>query len=486
MSIKKFLISLRRQDILLGCIVLASLSTVAIAFAWPVVKKHNFERFLETLSKEDFLEGALVSVTAKYDNSSDFLVAFNSGRRIHPGSNFKLFTAAAALSQLGPDFTFQTSLHVREAAGGRRDYVIVGGGDPSLSEKDLDGFVEAVKKTGPITGDLFYDDRIFSGQRLGPFWPREWEKEYFAVPITGLQLNDNLLEVRGLRSEESGRFEFTTRPLKNFTPIQNNLHYVNSAEELKTPVTARIAEGGELILEGDTMENLPFTSSAVVRKPSAFTAEALKQKLVTAGLVRPTARLVAEFVRTDLDPPIYMHRSPSLKELITRMLKFSKNNYGETLVRTLGREVKGEGSQERGVEVLGDFFEAIGLDPYDMSAFDGSGLSPATRATGASLIQLFEYVNSQSWRDIFWSALPESQVDGTLKHRFETAGLKNPVIAKTGTHQFSSSLSGKIVRDSRSILFSIHIFNHHFSTEQGVARIHPVIDKIVALLDRQF
>ena len=103
-------------------------------------------------------------------------------------------------------------------------------------------------------------------------------------------------------------------------------------------------------------------------------------------------------------------------------------------------------------------------------------------------MNLFDYIGGQTWKDDFWAALPESRVDGTLKYRFENAGLATSVFAKTGSHDFSSSLSGKIINSDsgRNIIFTIHVYNHQFSTAQSVLNIIPVIDRIVALLEKQF
>lgn len=138
------------------------------------------------------------------------------------------------------------------------------------------------------------------------------------------------------------------------------------------------------------------------------------------------------------------------------------------------------------MEILKEFFDEIGIPAYEMTALDGSGLSPETRVTSRAILLLFDYVNTQPWADIFWKAFPESQVDGTLKYRFENAGLKHAVIGKTGTHGGASSLSGKIIQADKNILFSVHIYNHPFNTEESVAYIVPLIDKIIALLDKQF
>lgn len=449
----------------------------------PFLKERNFYRFLNKIQRSsDFVASELV-VAARYEGDDDYLVDFNALKRIHPGSNFKLFTAAAALRYLKEDFQFSTKLFRRGD-----DLLFVGGGDPGLQQKDFREFVEAVKKNGKIRGNIYYDDSYFEGERYGPSWGHDWFDQYFAVPITGLQINNNLLEIRGLENEQTKKFEITTRPLENYEPVIDRFMYFDDPEKLKREVSATLDENGNAALYGDSMPNLPFSTSATVKDPSRFTAQVLKQELLKARLIFPAAQILS-FTGKNPGTLLWNHKSAPLKDLVYQMLKFSKNNYAETLVRTLGREMNDVGSQAEGVEILNEFFEEVGIPETEIFAVDGSGLSPLTRVSADAILRLFAYVNQQDWKDIFWNALPESQVDGTLKNRFENAGLKHTAIAKTGTHEFSSSLSGKILREGegrKNILFSIHVYSHQFSTEESVARVIPVIDKIVALLDRQF
>gem|GEM_PF-6435257 len=463
------------------------IGTVAFMLVLPFLKERIFYRFISQVQhRPDFVTTQLV-VAAKYEGADDYLVDYGTFRWIHPGSNFKLFTAAAALQYLHPDFSFSTFLFLRRD-GWAEHLVLRGGGDPSFKQKDFSGFVEAVKKHGKISGDIFYDDSYFEGEQLGPSWGQDWVNEYFAVPITGLQINDNLLEIRGLENEKTKRFELTTQPLEQYQPIIDEMTYFDDPEKLKRPVTAFLDNNGRVILKGDSLPSLPFSAFAVIKDPSRSTAEVLKQELVKANLISPAAK-VKRFTGKKPGELLFQYQSALLKDLVYRMLKFSKNNYAETLVRTLGRQMQAQGTQAQGVEVLDDFLDEAGISESAIHAVDGSGLSPQTRVSADAIVKLFEYVNKQEWNDLFWNSLPQSQVDGTLKNRFANAGLQHTVIAKTGTHEFSSSLSGKILREDegrKNILFSIHVYNHPFSTEESVTRVVPIIDKIVALLDQQF
>lgn len=459
---------------------------VSVFFVLPFIKHRNFVIFLNDYEKGEDLRGSIISVAARYEGGKENFFDYNSSVRLHPGSNFKLFTAAAGLNYLGPDFTFKTRLYA-QPQGSRNDLILAGGGDPSFKQTDFVEFVDAVKKMGGILGNIYYDDSYFQGEKYGPAWNLDWRDQYFAVPITGLQIEDNLLNIRGGEIGDSGKFGIETRPIENYSQIIDKLTYFEDPNGMKLPVTASMDDQGVVTLIGDTMKELPFNTSAAMKDPSLFTAMSFKQELLKAGLINSNAKVLLFEGDIKNQKIIYEHKSKSLSDIVFQMLKFSKNNYAETLVRTLGKEVGSEGSQKEGVMMLNDFFAEIGISDGQISAFDGSGLSPSTRVTGNAILGLFDFIDTQEWKTLFWDALPESQKDGTLKYRFDNAGLQHQVIGKTGTHEFASSLSGRILREEgRNILFSVHVYNYPSSTEESVVKVRPVIDKIIALLDRQF
>src|SRR5258706_13305242 len=105
----------------------------------------------------------------------------------------KLFTTALALAKLGPDYRFHTTLETQgtmSSAGGLNgDVMLVGRGDPNLSnrkfpyelkeefdgppEKALVGLADALVAKGvkQISGDVIGDDSYFPRER----YPNGWE-----------------------------------------------------------------------------------------------------------------------------------------------------------------------------------------------------------------------------------------------------------------------------------------------------------------------
>lgn len=457
-------------------ITIAVAAVVSFYVIIPAVKIASIKKAILEIQKMPGFERSTVVVDAKYDGAKNNVISENEDVLIHPGSNYKLLTAAASLFYLKPDFTFKTDFYIFES-NGKRNLIIEGHGDPTLRLEEIQTIAAQIKaKNIFINGNLYYDDRYFYGEKYGPDWKPEWRDIHFAVPITALQIGDNLLYIQ---SKGSGKkLAIETYPLKNYQPVVDKRKLVGKKDSYK--ISAKMAENGAITIEGETSGDNEFYTSANIKNPSLVTAEVFKQEFVSFGIMAKQAQ-VLPFKSAKTKQLIYEYSSPPLSEIVRRMLTFSKNNFGETLIRVLGN-----GSQAKGAEVLKKFLvEEVGIAPEDFIGVDGSGMSPSSRITGRAIMRLFDYVNGQPWKDVYWNALPTSNNEGTLMHRFLGVGLDDKVIAKTGTHDFASSLSGKIVRKSDAILFDIHIFNHKIPAENIGIAVHPVIDMVIKLLDER-
>jgi D-alanyl-D-alanine carboxypeptidase/D-alanyl-D-alanine-endopeptidase (penicillin-binding protein 4) len=81
------------------------------------------------------------------------LFSLNSTQPMIPASVLKLYTAAAALKELGPEFTFKTEVLAEGSPKLKKgvlkgDLYFKGSGDPSLVDERLDLLVRDVHKSG--------------------------------------------------------------------------------------------------------------------------------------------------------------------------------------------------------------------------------------------------------------------------------------------------------------------------------------------------
>src|SRR5260370_6264809 len=86
--------------------------------------------------------------------SGKVLYSLNPNKLLTPASNTKLFTTAAALALIGPDYKFRTSVETSGSLDkyGRLagDLVLVGRGDPTLSGRELPYSVHTLLDADPL------------------------------------------------------------------------------------------------------------------------------------------------------------------------------------------------------------------------------------------------------------------------------------------------------------------------------------------------
>jgi D-alanyl-D-alanine carboxypeptidase/D-alanyl-D-alanine-endopeptidase (penicillin-binding protein 4) len=141
-------------------------------------------------------------------------------------------------------------------------------------------------------------------------------------------------------------------------------------------------------------------------------------------------------------------------------MKPSQNMYTETILRTVGEQVRAESTQapaiagpakppteqdstQLGISAVSKFLTQIGVAPDAVVQHDGSGLSRHDLITPSAVVAVYTYMAkqsrySQAWRD----ALTIAGVDGTLKNRFAGSRATNNFRGKTGTIDQVSALSG--------------------------------------------
>ncbi|HTD85882.1 MAG TPA: D-alanyl-D-alanine carboxypeptidase, partial [Candidatus Binatia bacterium] len=105
----------------------------------------------------------------------------NAHKLVRPASNMKLYTIAAALDRLSPNYRFVTSAYAAakpDAAGViKGDLIIYGRGDPSIAArfnngdyyKGIDDLATRIAATGlkRVQGDLIGDESYFTGPPYG-------------------------------------------------------------------------------------------------------------------------------------------------------------------------------------------------------------------------------------------------------------------------------------------------------------------------------
>ena len=155
----------------------------------------------------------------------DTLFAYRADEALAPASNLKLYTSAAALYYLGPEYRYATYL----ATDGKvedgvltGDLHLYGTGDPTLSERAAvtgmevwRAFADTLAAQGvrEIRGDIVGDGSYFQGPGTGAGWQFSYINAWYAAPAGALSFNENVVTLRVRPGDQVGwRPEVLTVP----------------------------------------------------------------------------------------------------------------------------------------------------------------------------------------------------------------------------------------------------------------------------------
>lgn len=395
---------------------------------------------------------------------------YNGEKPFITASNTKLFTTAAALVRLGPGFYFETEVLARGQVGSHGwldgDLAIVGSGDPNLSGRQYFGdafgafreWAAALAAHGVrgIRGDLVLVHGLFDDQRIHPSWPRDQLDRWYEAPIDALSFNDNCLLVKVMPAGRSGapaRIESVPR-LERF-PVRSS---ATTVARVRAPLrfgraigATTITVGGEISRRSRSVDRWVSVPDPVRYFGEALRAALAEEGIAIGGRLRPVVHLpAATWWR------VRVHRNGLLPTLEI-INKRSQNFYAESLLKTLGAHLCGDGSWRGGLRAIGEVLAELGLEPGSYRMADGSGMSRNNRFSPRQITRLLAAMEGHRWGDVYLRTLPVSGERGlSWQKRLADAPYRGNVVAKTGTLRGVSALSGYAKgRSGRRYAFSI-------------------------------
>lgn len=432
--------------------------------------------------------------------TSQLLYQRDAGKSFMPASNMKLYTTAAALEQLGPDFRYETHIYATGTTDSRGtlrgDIVIVGSGDPSISGRYLEDqtttgvlreWAQAIKDADirRIEGQVIGDDDVFDDSFHAGSWQLNYYQDWYAAESSGLAMNDNCWDVVIKPGAKEGA------PAKLESPIPGSyVKFVNNVKTSKprpgratpsgatgTTATAAVADqmstatasttasyssdppieisrglaDNEVVLSGTIPQDYgDFKEWGSLHNGTLFAATLLEEELERQN-VRVTkdaadiddvpAEKVSK-LKADRGKRVHTHVSPPLSKIIAIINKPSQNFYADQLLKTLGAQSGGRGSFSAGRRVVQDFLTTAGVNASSLQMVDGSGLSRQDMVEPQMTLALLQHMAKSSNAQVFEESLPVMGVDGTLKTRLRDTPAHKNVKAKTGTIGGVRSLSG--------------------------------------------
>ena len=441
-----------------------------------------------------------------------------------PASNMKLYTTAATLDALGPDFKLKTSVYTAGKIQGRTlkgNVILYGRGDPNLSARfDLNAEgkpnpidehtasekITAIEKLADqiqargikvIQGNVIGDESYFATSGLGASWSWEDLQFYYGAAVSALTVNDNAVTITVKPAVRDGQPPLiTVQPNTTYVEIINHTT-TSDGKDGKTHIGINRPLGSnEIELFGTIPKTAKdFSDEVAIYAPASFAATLLKEALArrsirvtgTVQRIDAAARVKEPLNETKLTELAFVESQP-LATLLKAINKESQNLHTEIMLRQLGelrgapRELDDSGrpisSETRGLAVLKQFLAKAGVDTSTLSLRDGSGLARQDLVSPRSTSQLLLFMSQHPHFTVYRESLPVAG-DGTLRRRMKGTPAEGKVQAKTGSLSYVRSLSGYVTTKQGQMLIFSFMGNNY--TGAGVD-LTNVYDQICALL----
>jgi serine-type D-Ala-D-Ala carboxypeptidase/endopeptidase (penicillin-binding protein 4) len=335
------------------------------------------------------------------------LYAHNATLPHVPASTMKLLTATAALSILGPEHTFQTTV-VSPQPG---QIVLVGGGDPYLARKasadyprraTISGLARAtasrLKQDKIKKVSLGYDATLFTGPNWNPRWPSFYRGS--VSPTSALVVDEGRV---GGASPHS--------------------RYQDPAKEAATAFSTALSKEG----------------------------------------IKVT---ITQRARTPISAPVIARvSSMSLERIVEHVLMISDNDAAEVLLRHAAIGAGRAGSIAEATKVVQSELTNLGIWEPGMTINDGSGLSRQTKVSASSMVKMLQLAAGEQHPELraVITGLPVAGVEGSLRIRyFDNQSLdgRGVVRGKTGTLNKVRAQAGLVRTSDGSLLAYAFLINN--------------------------
>lgn len=345
-------------------------------------------------------------------------------------SVLKVFTAAAAVARLGPDYQITTSVYEGSSPG---TIVLVGRGDATLSAL-------------PAGQESFYTGAP-KLQTLAEATVAQYAERYPDTPITQVVL-------------DAGYWSSADKWDESWSRSEQTIGY-------QSEVTALQVDGDRADPRASTS---PRSTDPIARAGSAF-LDALRA-------ADPEGEVVAEEVATSLGSAVGSNalaevQSQPLRVLIKQMLLVSDNTLSEMLARLVSKQAGMGGTAASLQQAIPSALTEFGVSATGLTIRDGSGLSALNAVPATTMTEFMRAVrDGANGLDVVRDGLPVAGQSGTLANRFggDNAIARGQVWAKTGWIDTAYTLSGYLTAaDGTPLAFTFYAIGEGITSDARTA-----------------
>jgi serine-type D-Ala-D-Ala carboxypeptidase/endopeptidase (penicillin-binding protein 4) len=421
--------------------------------AVPAVEFRPLEQILQEVVLDPALAGALVGARVDSLTTGRTVFAHQADQLINPASVSKMFTTAAALCLLHPDYRWRTTLFTNERpekGAIKGPLYVKGGADPYLVDERLHLLVVELKALGlkTIEGPIILDDTYLDDEESGPGWSQDASSKPYQAPMGALSLDFNSVSVLVFPAEAAGQeARLELLPDSDHFKLTNKVKTVERGRSWVRLDVAPLGNQTRVLARGQVRLDEPGHRGFVrVTSPAYYTGRSLRSELEAVG-IKLTRKAVLRGPVPRYADRLYTLASLSLGELVRLVNKRSQNFMAEQMWKTLGAELLGEpGSWAKGQQVMNAFLEEeVGIPAGTYVLHNGSGLNDVNRVSASQVVQLLRAM----WRRLdvlpeFLASLSLGGADGTAVGRFREPEVARTLRVKTGSLNGVRALAGYV------------------------------------------
>ncbi len=450
----------------------------------------QLESAIEAIIDQDKFQRARWGILIQTLDTQETLYARAAEQYFIPASNVKLLTTAAALTELGPEFQTRTSVYAIDDQPDAAVLEVVGRGDPSLSDADLQQLASQIRDRG-ITqiAELQANDRYFPGDPVNSNW--EWEdiQAGYGAPVNSLILNGNAIgftlfpqavgePLRVVWDDPADRLQWRVEN-QAITVPPTEPEFLQVGRDFSQPI---LRVGGQLRAGAS-----PASTAIAVPNPTQVFLRRLQRVLTALPIPVRQVAIAPNSLPSPETVEIAAIDSPPLAELVVIANRDSDNLYAEAILRLLGQAIAPDlnleaanlDALEAGLAAVETVLTPLGVNPDSYRLADGSGLSRHNLVSPEALVQTLREMGRSPYASLYRQSLAVAGVSGTLRNRFVDTAIAGRLQGKTGALSGNTALSGYVQPPAyEPLVFSILVNQ----AVQPSRELRQAIDEIILQL----
>ena len=468
------------------------LASILLFIIWPTSMAANIQTAVDKLINQVDPSMNIGAVVIDL-NTGETLYQRNPTRSFVPASNMKLFSDAAALMALGPDYRFKSQLTTDATL---LDNGVLNGslylhlpGDPSLTQANLDTLLAQLPKWGVkrIQGNVILVSNNSSVNAYAPGRMASDNKYSYGAPVAPLVLDENRLTVTVNPAYRAGSAAFVElSSLKDILSINN--HVKTAPSTTSCGVSFNMDSDNHLTVNGCVgVGQWAIQQRIPIPNPLRYAQDLVRSHLANLNIQLDGHVELGKAPSSSL--LLSSHVSKPITQLMADTLKPSDNLYADSLFLHAAAKLNGAPlNWPQAQPIVKNFLQQqTGISLQSAVLTDGSGLSRQDLLTAQQTVDLLRFLHNRfPLAYEYIAALPIAGTDGTLRRRFRKPSQRGLLRAKTGTMTGVLSLSGYLyTANSHTLAFAIFI-NKTPGTKPSVSgRYRPLIDTLCDFFLRQ-